>query len=55
MRLLCTEFSVVAVNQVVALAIQPKVLMVTHKQKPIADVWSSGGNGACLSHADGRF
>ncbi|AVV84006.1 hypothetical protein GCM10007984_34650 [Shewanella putrefaciens] len=41
MRLLCTEFSVVAVNQVVALAIQPKVLMVTHKQKPIADVWLS--------------
>lgn len=39
MGLLCTGFSVAVVNQVVVLAIQPKVLMVTHKQKPIADAW----------------
>lgn len=39
MGLLCTEFSVIAVNQVVELAIKPKVLMVSDMPKPIADAW----------------
>lgn len=39
MGLLCTEFSVIAVNQVVELAIKPKVLMVSHMPKPITDAW----------------
>ena len=38
MGLLCAEFSVIAVNQVVELAIKPKVL-VSHMPEPIADAW----------------
>lgn len=39
MGLLCAEFLVIAVNQVVELAIKPKVLMVSDMPKPIADAW----------------
>lgn len=37
MGLLCTGLSVVVVNQIVALAIKPRVQAVSRKQKLIAD------------------